>query len=234
MDKKKLETRRRFLKNSSLAVAAVSLSNACSKRVSDSDPDYSVPENGFHGKPENKRDWSGDKRSGKVVFVAHCVLNQNARMIDVADFPAMHDQLVDYLQKTQVGIIQMTCPETYCLGLGRFDVRVGLEHPAGMERLQRIIDDLIFTIKEYQFQGMEIVAVIGKEGSPSCGVNQTWYNESGHGDGQGVFIRELKQKIAHHKLDVPVIGLADFKQDEVIEWLEGSKSKIHSPDKRIG
>ena len=132
----------------------------------------------------------------------------------------MHDQLLDYIQKAQMGIIQMTCPETYCLGLGRFDVRVGLEHPGGMERLQLLIDDLIFTIREYLFQGMEVVGIIGKEGSPACGVNQTWYNESGHGDGQGVFIRELKKKLIHSKLDIPVIGVADHEQNKAIEWLE--------------
>lgn len=220
MNRKDLETRRRFLKQSSVALAALAFSNACAKTKSGSHPDYSIPENGFHGKPENKRDWSGDVRSGKVIFVAHCVLNQNARIVDAADFPAMFDPLLGYLQKAQVGIIQITCPETYCLGLGRFDVRVGLEHPAGMERLQRLIDDLIFTLKEYLFQGMEVVAVIGKEGSPSCGVNQTWYNESGHGEGQGVFIRELKKKLKDNQLDVPVIGVADHKQNEAIGWLE--------------
>ncbi|MCK4856134.1 MAG: hypothetical protein KAT31_17770, partial [Bacteroidales bacterium] len=91
---------------------------------------------------------------------------------------------------------------------------------AGMERLQRLIDDLIFTIQEYSFQGMEVIGIIGKDGSPSCGVNQTWYNDSGHGDGQGVFIRELKKKLKHNKLDIPVIGVADHKQNEAIEWLE--------------
>ena len=220
MDKKETETRRQFLKTSSLAAGTLALGNACSRKSSGSDPDYSVPENGFHGKAENKRDWSGDTRSGKVVFVAHCVLNQNARMVDVADFPAMHDQLCDYLQKSKVGIIQMPCPETYCLGLGRFDVRVGLEHPAGMERLQRIIDDLIFTIQEYQFQGMEVVGIIGKEGRPSCGVSQTWHDETGHGPGQGVFIRELKKKLKNNNIDVPVVGVADFEQEKTIGWLE--------------
>lgn len=215
-----METRRGFIKMSSFAVGGLTLGNACSGSISDSDPDYSIPENGFHGKSENRREWNSDIRSGKVIFVAHCVLNQNARMVDVADFPAMHDQLCDYLQKSQVGIIQMPCPETYCLGLGRFDVRVGLEHPAGMERLQRIIDDLIFTVQEYQYQGMEVVGIIGKEGSPSCGVSQTWYNETGHGPGQGVFIRELKKKLKNNKLDVPVVGVADFKQEETIEWLK--------------
>ncbi len=220
MEKKYLDTRRRFLKKSSLAIGTLTLANACSKIPSDRGPDYSIPGNGFHGKPENKRDWSGDVRSGKVIFIAHCVLNQNARIVDAADFPAMHDQVLDHIRKAQIGIIQMTCPETYCLGLGRFDVRVGLEHPAGMERLQRMIDDLIFTIREYLFQGMEVVGIIGKEGSPACGVRQTWYNETGHGPGEGIYIRELKKKLAQHKLDIPVIGVADHRQEETIEWLE--------------
>jgi predicted secreted protein len=221
MEKINQESRRSFLKNSTLAMGAIGLSSACSNTASgSSDPDYSVQQNVFHGKPEHKRDWSGDPRSGKVVFVAHCVLNQSARMVDCADFPAAHDQLCDYLQKAQVGMIQMPCPETYCLGLGRFDVRVGLEHPAGMARLQRIIDDLIFYIKEYRFQGMEVVGIIGKDGSPSCGVDQTWHDEGGHGPGQGVFIRELKKKLESNQLDVPVIGVADFKQEETIAWLE--------------
>jgi predicted secreted protein len=219
MKKNDPDTRRRFLKQTSLAVGALTLAHACSKSKSNSEPDYSIPENGFHGRSEHQRVWSGDVRSGKVVFVPHCVLNQNARIVDAADFPAMHDQLLDFLQQAQVGIIQMTCPETYCLGLGRFDVRVGLEHPAGRERLQRLIDDLIFTIREYLFQGMEIIGIIGKEGSPSCGVSQTWYNETGHGPGQGVFIRELKRNLVRNKLTIPVIGVADHEQEKAIEWL---------------
>jgi predicted secreted protein len=225
MDKKDLDTRRRFLKKTSLAVGALTLANACTKSESGSRPDYTIPENGFHGKAENKRDWSGDVRSGKVVFVAHCVLNQNARIVDAADFPAMHNQLLDYIQQSQIGIIQISCPETYCLGLGRFDVRVGLEHPAGMERLRRLIDDLIFTIREYLFQGMEVVGIIGKEGSPSCGVSQTWYNETGHGPGQGVFIRELKKTLSQEHLDIPVIGVADHEQEKAIEWLAKRNSQ---------
>lgn len=219
MDKKDLDTRRRFLQKTSLAVGALALANACTKSESGSEPDYTIPENGFHGKDEHKRDWSGDVRSGKVVFVAHCVLNQNARIVDAADFPAMHNQLLDYIQQAQIGIIQISCPETYCLGLGRYDVRVGLEHPAGMKRLRRLIDDLIFTIREYLFQGMEVVGIIGKEGSPSCGVSQTWYNETGHGPGQGVFIRELKKTLSQEHLDIPVIGVADHEQEKAIEWL---------------
>ena len=59
MDKKNMETRRRFLKKSTIAVGAITLGNACSGKKPDNEPDYSIPENGFHGKSENMRDWSG-------------------------------------------------------------------------------------------------------------------------------------------------------------------------------
>ncbi|MFH1070288.1 MAG: hypothetical protein V1794_11770 [Candidatus Glassbacteria bacterium] len=174
---KSLLSRREFLANSSLSVAAIASVETGSENSVIPAPDYSIPESGFHGKLENKRDWSSDPRSGKVVFLSHCMLNLNARMIDCADFPSMFEPLVDYLQKNQVGLIQMTCPELYCLGLGRFDVRIGLESRAGRERLERLLDDLIFTIREYLFQDFEVVGILGKEGSPSCGVTRTWLDE---------------------------------------------------------
>lgn len=212
-------SRRHFICMSPLAAAALNVGSADAKESPIPSPDYTIPENGFHGRDENRRDWSGDPRSGKVVFISHCMLNQNARIVRAADFPAMFEQLLDYLQKTQAGVVQMTCPELYCLGLGRRAVRVGLESPAGMKRLQRLIDDLVFTIREYLFQGFEVVGILGKDGSPACGVSRTWLEERQQ-DGQGVFIRELKKRLAAEKLDIPVIGVADHKQDDAIKWLE--------------
>ncbi|RJP35517.1 MAG: DUF523 domain-containing protein [Candidatus Omnitrophota bacterium] len=212
-------SRRHFVSMSPFAVAAINAGNAAAEESSIPSPDYTIPENGFHGRDENKRDWSGDPRSGKVVFIAHCMLNQNARIVRAADFPAMFDPLLDYLQNKQIGVIQMVCPELYCIGLGRRDVRVGLEHPAGMKRLQRLLDDLVFTIREYLFQGFEVVGILGKDGSPACGVIRTWL-EDRHQDGQGVFIRELKKRLIAEKLEIPVIGVADHKQDDAIQWLE--------------
>jgi|GEM_PF-939581 predicted secreted protein len=214
-------SRRRFIGVSSVAAPAVAVTSAAANEPQVPSPDYSIPGSGFHGKTQNKRDWQGDPRSGKVVFLSHCMLNQNARIVRAADFPAMFDPLIDYLQKEQVGAIQMPCPELYCLGLGRRAVRPGLESAAGRRRLERLIDDQIFTIKEYVFQGFKIVAILGKQGSPSCGVTETWYDDlEKSGPGQGVWIREFKKRLSAEKLDIPVFGVADHKQDEAIRWLE--------------
>jgi len=219
MNSKQELSRRSFLASAPLAVASAlesSVDEHSHSRIPE--PDYQIPKSGFHGRDENKRVWEGDVRSGKVVFLAHCILNQNARIVDCAGFPAMYDLLLEYLQNENVGIIQMPCPEFYCLGLGRREVRVGLESPAGMERLQRLIDDLVFTVQEYLFQDFEVVGIIGKDGSPSCGVKRTWLDYKLQ-DGQGVFIRELKKRLVEEKLNVPVIGVADHKQQEAINWL---------------
>ena len=219
MHKKNSLTRRGFM---GMVPAAVVALNACKAEDPEDQipsPDYSIPESGFHGREENKRDWGGDNRSGRVIFLSHCMLNQNARIVHEGDFPAMFEPLVDYLKVKQVGLIQMPCIELYVLGLGRFDVRAGMESPAGMKRLMRIIDDQIFTMREYLFQGFEIVAILGKQGSPSCGVTRTWLDDIQQ-DGQGVWIRELKKRLEAEKLDIPVIGVADFEQDKTILWLE--------------
>jgi len=212
-------SRRHFI--GMVPAAAVAL-NSCSTVADEAEipsPDHSIPDSGFHGRDENKRDWSGDNRSGRIIFLSHCILNQNARIVHEGDFPAMFEPLIDYLKKKQVGLIQMPCIELYVLGLGRFDVRVGMESPAGMKRLERLIDDQIFTIREYLFQGFEIVGILGKQGSPSCGVTRTWLDNLQQ-DGQGVWIRELKKRLVMEKLDIPVHGVADYEQDYSISWLE--------------
>ncbi len=181
------------------------------------------------GQPVEKPKWSlptknrvrreFDKiRSGKVVYAAHCMLNQNARITTAADFPAMFEPLVDWLKAQKIGIIQMPCPELRVLGLGRVTVREGLETAEGHKHLHELIDDLIFEIKEYQFQGFDVVGILGKEGSPSCGVTQTWL-DGRHQEGVGVFIRLFRERLARENLGVEILGVADHKQQEAIDWL---------------
>ena len=157
-------------------------------------------------------------RSRKVVFLSHCMLNQNARITTAADFPAMFEPLVAWLKEHEVGIIQMPCPELRVLGLGRVTVREGLETEEGQAHLHQIIDDLIYEIKEYQFQGFDVIGILGKQGSPSCGVTRTWL-DGRQQDGIGVFVRLFRQRLGDEQLDVEIIGVADHEQQKAIDWL---------------
>ena len=60
-----------------------------------------------------------DVRSRKVVVLADCILNQNSRVAGLAHYPAVVKEIVNFLVKHDVGILQMPCPEVMYAGLKR-------------------------------------------------------------------------------------------------------------------
>ena len=58
-----------------------------------------------------------DGRSKKVVFLAHCFLNQNSISDGTAVYPAACQAVVRFFLDSDVGIVQMPCPELCCLGI---------------------------------------------------------------------------------------------------------------------
>lgn len=60
-----------------------------------------------------------DGRSKKVVFIAHCLLNQNAISDGTAIYPATFKDVIELFVNEEVGIVQLPCPELSCLGIDR-------------------------------------------------------------------------------------------------------------------
>jgi predicted secreted protein len=60
-----------------------------------------------------------DRRSKRVVLVAHCVLNQNVKLDACAHYPGAIEELAAELVRRGLGIVQLPCPELACLGLDR-------------------------------------------------------------------------------------------------------------------
>lgn len=52
-----------------------------------------------------------DDRSKRVIFVSYRVLNENTRYLGGAFRKGCVDEVVDCPQATEVGIVQMPCPE---------------------------------------------------------------------------------------------------------------------------
>lgn len=52
-----------------------------------------------------------DERSGRVAFVAHCLLDQNVRYLGGAWRPGCVSEAVRPLMDGGVGIVQLPCPE---------------------------------------------------------------------------------------------------------------------------
>ena len=168
-----------------------------------------------------------DCRSMKVVLLPHCVLNQNARLAKCAEVPASVEKLVAGLMQRQIGIIQMPCPELMVLGLDRehIQIRSGLSSHPVRETLRQMARDLVYQIKEYRSCGVKVLGVLGKNGSPSCGVEQT-SRPQGPCPGMGAFIEVLRAEIDREGLDVEMTGTMDAEPDAALaavdDWLAGA------------
>ena len=170
-----------------------------------------------------------DQRGKKIVLVSHCILNQNSISDGTADFPGTNASIVKLLMESNVGIIQMPCPELNCLGLDRGDVHGGerdvvaentrirhqLETKRSAEIIQHLVDQIIFQIKEYIKNGFSILGVIGINRSPSCGVQTTSRNNQ-EVIGEGIFMERLKQELEKNGIRINMIGIKATNTDEAI------------------
>ena len=131
-----------------------------------------------------------DQRSGKVVFVSHCLLNQNVRYLGGACCPGMVDQVIDEARRRHAGVYQMPCPEERAWGgvLKRHiapafgakgTIRYRLRRPLlwlftryTSVRYRLLAVRVARDIADYLRSGFAVVGVVGVGGSPSCGVRR--------------------------------------------------------------
>ena len=155
-----------------------------------------------------------------MLFVAHCILNQNAISDGTADFPAAHAEIVRAALDAGVGIVQMPCPELCCLGLDRGNalgakspvtventrIRRAMEAPPAAARMAALAEQVVFQIAEYRKHGFTVCGVVGMNRSPCCGVDTT-SDEDRELAGRGVFTAALEQALDAAGLAVPMIGV---------------------------
>lgn len=124
------------------------------------------------------------KRTRKIVLLAHCILNVNAKIEGIATVPAGCSELVSGLLDHGYGIIQLPCMEQLCCGIARWgQVREQLDFPAYRRRCVEMLEPVLDQVEDFLHNGYQICGVIGLDGSPSCGVNETcsgqWGGELG-------------------------------------------------------
>ena len=171
-----------------------------------------------------------DGRSKKVIFIAHCLLNQNSISDGTAVYPAAFKEMVGMILDGDIGIVQMPCPELCCLGLDRGNIygadrpivqentriRYEMMQPDTLKKLHDLVDSVIYQIMEYKKHGFEIIGIVGANRSPNCGVNTT----SDHNmeiTGMGLFIEKISNRLSKENITVPIIGIKAA--DDIIEKL---------------
>ena len=132
-----------------------------------------------------------DQRGRRVVFVSHCLLNQNTRYAGGATRAGAVAELADELIGAGYGIHQLPCPERLAWGgvLKRHSLRLyhskgGPLYPLRAVLLRafiwwtrivywRLARQVVRDVTDYERSGVAVAGVIGIGASPSCGVTTT-------------------------------------------------------------
>ncbi len=173
-----------------------------------------------------------DNRSKRIVVVAHCLLNQNSISDGTADFPSQFRALIDLIMTHNIGLIQLPCPELTCLGLDRQDklggtrplleensrIRNLLSEPGNVEQLRHKAEEVASHIQEYDSYGFKVLAVIGINRSPSCGVETT--SKDGHEvAGHGVFMELISEALQRKGQTTKLIGVKTSESEGAVQRL---------------
>jgi predicted secreted protein len=173
----------------------------------------------------------------KVAFIAHCILNQNAKVEGGAKRPAMWEPVIDLLRERGYTIRQMPCPELAFGGARRFwGVREQFDTTLYRRHCRRLAT-LVAAVMEQHTSAGDDVVLIGVDSSPTMGIDFTpsaphWggkpdivEDDSTLIRGDGIFVEELKAELEERGLPVPrSTGIrhwfADYDPDEELRRLE--------------
>ena len=194
--------------------------------------DIADPVDGFRivENPRHQRNFD-DGRSKKVIFLANCVVNHNARMHQCAVQKAMVPSVIKWCMENEIGMAQMPCGETMTVGLGRDKdepeveyLRTALEQPVVTEMIDKLAESVVYQMKEYRWHGFDMLGVVGSNGSPTCGVTRTSRADPDNrfGPGQGVFIISLQRQMKEAGIELPFHALQndDPEEKELVAWLD--------------
>jgi predicted secreted protein len=108
------------------------------------------------------------------VVVAHCHLDVNTKVHGLADYAGARLEVIAPLLERGIGIVQLPCPEATFLGMCRWGMtREQYDVAAYRRHCERILAPTIDTLRALADDGCVIEAVVGVDGSPSCGVGRT-------------------------------------------------------------
>ena len=160
----------------------------------------------------------------KVVVCTHCILNQNAKLEGIAGWPGMIKGVIEIIERSGAGILQMQCPEVIYEGIGRFDKSVEQYRCHAFKSLSNTIaSEVVDQIEDYLRWGYQIPAILALDGSPTCGFNLTqsapeWRGRVAEMDwdtvryipGPGVFMEILRDELKERDIEIPIIGIPEL------------------------
>jgi predicted secreted protein len=112
------------------------------------------------------------KKNRKIVLIAQCLVNPYCRVHVLGQNFPLSQELMNYLMRHRVGVIQYSCPEMTAMGLMR--------NPQGRQQYDNIFfrnhcRELLavpmLMVREFMRNNYRLTCFIGLENSPTCGIH---------------------------------------------------------------
>ena len=177
-----------------------------------------------------------DGRSGRMVVVIHCILNQNVRDAGAATLGEANWAVLDLCRAHRVGVMQLPCPESACLGLARrrpkgVELRAMLETEAGRRGCRHLALAAADQIADHARLGHQVLAVLGgNRESPGCAVHHA--AGGGLAPESGVFMLALAEELAKRGLHLPFRPLRDGEPERMAEDLVWVERRFQDEEKK--
>jgi predicted secreted protein len=143
----------------------------------------------------------------KVVFVPHCILNQNVRASGKEKTNGAIKEVVNFFTEAEIGIVQLPCPEVeFDGGLDREFKAKEKYNSAYREHCKSISLEILKTVKKYLEKEYKVLGILGIEFSPTCGVYRV-ENSRKIIPGKGILIEELEREMQKNNFQVPIIAI---------------------------
>lgn len=154
-----------------------------------------------------------DGRGGKLIVLAHCILNTNSICqgpVTPRLWPGIITPVLEKIMGYNVGVIQLPCPEFIVYGLDRPATnRKELEDSGFRGKCRELVSSISEDLREYSSKGYKIIGIMGIRSSPSCSAGLK-------GHEKGIFFEELEKAVKALHLDIPIV---DFERTEVHECI---------------
>jgi predicted secreted protein len=182
-----------------------------------------------------------------VCYLAHCLLNSNAKVDEGARCAGVYSPVVALLRDHGCTIRQMPCPELGFAGVRRFwAVRQQYDTPAYRTHCRRLAKPVAALIRSDLASGARVI-MVGIDGSPSMGVELTAASDEWGGrpdkpndedypvtPGTGIFTETLLDELSGVLLNVRAVGigqdLLDYDQARDLANLEAIIESGAKPD----
>lgn len=139
----------------------------------------------------------------KVVFVPHCILNQNVRAFGKEKSGGSIKEIVKFFAEAEIGIVQLPCPEVeFDGGLDRRFRAKETYNKSYRNHCKEISLKVIREVKSYLEKDYKVLGILGVEFSPTCGVYRI-EGEKRIVPGKGILTEELEKRHAERELPGP-------------------------------